>query len=90
MPSVSSQHQYQTLPQSEYERRRQFCKIIESIGKPEQIEIARILRTRGIKYSENRSGIMFDLVMLPQEVFEDLVNVHKFVEQSEVNLVKRP
>lgn len=73
----------------EYERRRQFCEIIKTIGIPEQIEIARILRDKGVLYSENRDGIMFDLSMITSEIFDDLLKAHEFIRQSEIELKRR-
>jgi hypothetical protein len=73
----------------EYERRRAFCEEIKSMGKSEAIEIARILRKYNVPVSENRSGIFFDMVKLPQEVFEALLTFRDFVEQNNKELEKR-
>ena len=74
---------------AEYERRRQFCEIIKTIGIPEQIEIARILREKGVVYSENRDGIMFDLTMISSEIFDELLKAHEFIRQSDIELNRR-
>jgi hypothetical protein len=74
---------------AEYERRRQFCEIIKTIGIPEQIEIARILREKGVAYSENRDGIMFDLTMISSEIFDELLKAHEFIRQSDIELNRR-
>ena len=73
----------------EYERRRQFCDIIKTIGIPEQIEIARILRNNGVLYSENRDGIMFDLSMISSDIFDELLKAHEFIRQSDIELNRR-
>jgi hypothetical protein len=78
-----------TISQAEYERRRAFCEEIKAMGKSEAIEIARILRKYNIPVSENRSGIFFDMVKLPQEVFEALLTFRDFVEQNNKELEKR-
>lgn len=48
----------------------------------EQIEIARILQNNDIHFSENNNGILFDLVTLPQSVFDELVKFNEFVKTS--------
>jgi len=73
----------------EYERRRAFCEEIKEMGKSEHIEIARILRKHEIQTSENRSGIFFDMVKLPQEVFDALLTFRDFVQQNNEELEKR-
>lgn len=77
------------LDPDEYERRRLFCDVIRGLNRSEHIEIARILRKNGITFSENRSGIFFDMARLPQGVYEELVQFHSFVGQSEVELSRR-
>jgi len=73
----------------EYERRRAFCDELKEMGKSEHIEIARILRKHAVPFSENRSGIFFDMVKLPQEVFEALLGFRDFVQQNNAELEKR-
>ena len=52
-------------------------------------EIARILRKYKIAVSENRSGIFFDMLKLPQEVFEELLTFREFVQKNNAELEKR-
>jgi hypothetical protein len=66
----------------EYERRRLFCEEIKRMKRHEQIEIARILQNNDIHFSENNNGILFDLVTLPQSVFDELVKFNEFVKTS--------
>lgn len=73
----------------EYERRRQFMESMKHMGRSEFIEIARILRRAGISMSENRSGLFFDLAKIPQEVFDEFLKFHDFVEQNNLELGKR-
>ena len=75
---------------AEYERRKAFCDEMKGMGKSEHIEIARILRKYEIKTSENRSGMFFDLMKIPQEVFEALLVFRAFVQQNNTELSKRP
>ena len=73
----------------EYERRKVFCEEIKAMGRSEALEIARILRKYNITVSENRSGIFFDMVKLPQEVFEALLTFRDFVQKNNTELEKR-
>jgi hypothetical protein len=73
----------------EYERRKVFCEEIKTMGRSEALEIARILRKYNIAVSENRSGIFFDMVKLPQEVFEALLTFREFVQKNNTELEKR-
>jgi hypothetical protein len=73
----------------EYERRRLFCDLIKEMGRPEHIEIARILRKHNVSISENRSGVFFDISKLEQRVFEELINFHSFVVANNEELAKR-
>lgn len=59
------------------------------MGRSEALEIARILRKYNIAVSENRSGIFFDMVKLPQEVFEALLTFREFVQKNNTELEKR-
>lgn len=70
------------LSADEYERRRVFCESIKDLSKPEHIEIARILRRHGVAVSENRSGMFFDMVKLPTDVFEELLQFRSFVNTN--------
>jgi len=74
---------------TEYERRKVFCEEIKAMGRSEALEIARILRKYNIVVSENRSGIFFDMVKLPQEVFEALLTFREFVQKNNTELEKR-
>ena len=73
----------------EYERRKEFCDRLKDMSRTEHIEIARILRKYGTPTSENRSGIFFDMVKLPQKVFDDLLVFRDFVQQNNQELEKR-
>lgn len=59
------------------------------MGRPEYIEIARILRRGGVPISENRSGMFFDMTKVPDDVFDELLKFHEFVVQNSKELDKR-
>jgi hypothetical protein len=73
----------------EYERRKQFFSVIQTMSKAEQIELARILRSCDVHYSENTNGILFDLAKLPQDVFDKLIEFKEFVKLNNEELNKR-
>lgn len=73
----------------DYEKRRAFVEAIKTMGRPEFIEIARILRRGGVPISENRSGMFFDMSKVPDDVFAQLLEFHEFVVQNSKELEKR-
>lgn len=77
------------MDNAEYERRREFCADMKSMNRSECIEVARILRENNIPFSENRSGLYFDLSILPQDVFNALVRFREFVKRNSKELEKR-
>jgi hypothetical protein len=74
---------------AEYDRRRAFVEIMKGMSKPEFVEIARILKKHGVSVSENRSGMYFDMTLLTQEAFDELLLFHQFVMQNNRELEKR-
>lgn len=73
----------------DYDRRRAFVEAMKGMGRPEFIEIARILRRGGVAISENRSGMFFDMAKVPDDVFAQLLEFHEFVIQNSKELEKR-
>lgn len=62
---------------------------MKSMNRSECIEVARILREKDVPFSENRSGLYFDLAILPQDVFDSLVKFREFVKRNSKELEKR-
>jgi hypothetical protein len=58
------------MNQSDYDIRKQFLEDLKQLAKSEHEELFRIIKTNNIEYSENSNGIFFDLVALPNDVFE--------------------
>lgn len=73
----------------DYERRKQFCKEIETLSRSEMEEIYRILRRTGGEFSENSNGIFFDVGSLPAEVFEALWKFLQFCKSNAKDLEQR-
>ena len=78
-----------SLDPTEYARRSEFNEYMKTMDKNSFVEVARILRKHNVAFSENRSGIFFDLATIPQETFEDLVQFRKFIETNAKELEKR-
>ena len=45
----------------DYEQRKEFCKEMNTLSRPELEEVYRILRREGGEYSENSNGIFFNV-----------------------------
>ena len=73
----------------DYERRKQFCKEIETLSRSEMEEVYRILRRTGGEFSENSNGIFFDVGSLPAEVFEALWKFLQFCKSNAKDLEQR-
>jgi hypothetical protein len=73
----------------DYNRRKEMCREIESLSRPELEELYRILRREGGEYSENSNGIFFDIASLPANVFEALWKFIEFCKSNASELEKR-
>lgn len=77
------------ITDAEYYRRSEYVEALKSMKKSAYIEIARILQKHNIQTSENRSGIFFDMAKIPQNVFEELVQLRIFIEKNNAELQQR-
>jgi hypothetical protein len=73
----------------DYDRRKEFCKDIESLSRPELEELYRILRREGGEYSENSNGIFFDITNLPTPIFDALWKFIQFCKSNARDLEER-
>jgi hypothetical protein len=73
----------------DYEQRKEFCKDIANLSRPELEEIYRILRREGGDFSENSNGIFFNVGTLPAPVFEALWKFLQFCKTNANNLEQR-
>ena len=73
----------------DYEQRKEFCKEMNTLSKPELEELYRILRREGGAYSENSNGIFFDVASLPASVFESLLKFLQFCKSNAKDLEER-
>jgi len=72
-----------------YDRRKEFCKDIGLLSRPEMEELYRILRREGGEFSENSNGIFFDVSGLPSNIFEALWKFIEFCKCNAKNLEER-
>ena len=73
----------------DYDRRKEFCKDIGLLSRPELEELYRILRREGGEFSENSNGIFFDATSLPAHIFEALWKFIDFCKSNAKNLEER-
>jgi hypothetical protein len=73
----------------DYDRRKEFCKDIGLLSRPELEELYRILRREGGEFSENSNGIFFDVSSLPSNIFEALWKFIEFCKSNAKNLEER-
>ena len=62
----------------DYDRRKEFCKDIGLLSRPELEELYRILRREGGEFSENSNGIFFDLSSLTDDAFQHIKEYIQF------------
>jgi hypothetical protein len=74
---------------ADYERRKQFLKELETLSRPEQEELYRILRREGAEVSENSNGIFFDVATLPAAIFEACWKFLQFCKSNTKDLEQR-
>ena len=73
----------------DYEQRKEFCKEITLLSRPELEELYRILRREGGDYSENSNGIFFNVESLPARIFEALWKFLQFCKSNAKDLDER-
>ena len=73
----------------DYEQRKEFCKEMNSLSRPELEELYRILRREGGEFSENSNGIFFDVATLPAHIFEALWKFLQFCKSNAKDLEER-
>ena len=72
-----------------YEERKEFCKELTTLSRPELEEVYRILRREGGEFSENSNGIFFDVASLPAHVFDALWKFLQFCKSNAKDLEER-
>ena len=73
----------------DYEKRKEFCKEMNTLSRPELEELYRILRREGGEFSENSNGIFFNVEALPAPIFEALWKFLQFCKSNAKDLELR-
>ena len=73
----------------DYEKRKEFCKEMTTLSRPELEEVYRILRREGGEFSENSNGIFFNVEALPALIFEALWKFLQFCKSNATDLEQR-
>lgn len=73
----------------DYEQRKEFCKEMNTLSRPELEEVYRILRREGGEFSENSNGIFFNVESLPAHVFQALWKFLQFCKSNAKDLDER-
>ena len=77
------------LSNEEYERRKKFLDGLKLLTKAENIEVVRILQKHEAAFSENLNGIFFNVVALPQPIFDALELFLSFTQSNRRDLADR-
>ena len=77
------------LTKNEYDSRKACMDEIKLLNTPEFHEIFRIIKKRGVSYSENSNGIHFDMAQITAETYEDIQNFLVLCRQQRLNEKKR-
>ena len=78
-----------SLTHKEYERRRDFSKTISTLTISECVEILRILKKHDVPYTENQNGIFFNVIIVPQDVFDKMEEFIQFALKNRTELSSR-
>lgn len=71
-----------TLTDEEYLERKQCLDNLKKLVKSEQTQIFRILKKYMIEYTENSSGILFDLCKVSKEAFDEIQAFLSFCQDN--------
>jgi hypothetical protein len=78
-----------TLTDEEYLERKQCLEDLKKLVKSEQTQIFRILKRYKIEYTENSSGILFDLCKVSKEAFLEIQSFLSFCQDNRNDFEER-
>ena len=55
---------------------------IDNLSKNEYIEIFKIIKMNGEKFSQNKNGVMFDLMKFSNKAIDEINNFIKYIENN--------
>ena len=71
-----------TLTDEEYLGRKKCLEELKKLVKSEQAQIFRILKKYKVEYTENSSGILFDLTKVSREAFHEIQSFLSFCQDN--------
>ncbi len=77
------------LTDEEYLERKKCLEELKKLVKSEQAQIFRILKKHKVEFTENSSGILFDLLKVSKEAFEDIQAFLSFCQDNRSNFEER-
>lgn len=78
-----------TLTDEEYLDRKKYLDEMKNLVKSEQAQIFRILKKHKVEYTENSSGILFDLSKVSQEAYVEMKSFLAFCLDNRKNFEMR-
>ena len=73
----------------DYDRRKKFIEDLKKLVKSEQEEIFRILKRSKAEWSENSNGIFFDVMKVPSDTFDKMLQFMEFCKKNRENFSQR-
>jgi hypothetical protein len=70
------------LPGEEYSRRKRVLDAFKRLSAPQCVQVARILKAHGVRFSANDAGLWFDLALVEQPVMDELYRFLEFTVHS--------
>ncbi len=77
------------MTDEEYLERKKCLEELKTLVKSEQAQIFRILKKHKVDYTENSSGILFDLLKIPKEALVDIKTFLSFCRDNRNNFEER-
>ena len=78
-----------TLTDEEYLDRKKCLEELKALVKSEQAQIFRILKKHKVEFTENSSGVLFDLAKVSAAAFNEIRNFLAFCQDNRSNFEKR-
>jgi hypothetical protein len=73
------------ISDEDYLDRKKCLEELKSLVKSEQAQIFRILKKHNVEYTENSSGVLFDLLKVEKEAFTEIKNFLSFCRDNRNN-----
>jgi hypothetical protein len=78
-----------TLTDEEYLERKKCLEELKKLVKSEQAQIFRILKKYNVEFTENSSGILFDLTKVSKEAFDEIQTFLSFCQDNRNDFEER-